>query len=301
MQKSLLASLLAAVVLQASEPSAFGAGDIDNPEPYGLTPAEKNILKNKKTLENVKKSSQKQATTLGELSTRIDGMNSILEGLGETSHRTKIELVKLKEQQSKNSNKTVERLNLLEDTVAQNRENIEMLKNTMVELSQIIDGLNANVVTREEYNKLVDQINSFKKNVTKELKNDESSNSYKSVSSPELAKDARKLYDQKYYTKSIPMYEELIARNYKPARAHYMIGEMWYYRKKYDEAIAYFKKSAQLYDKASYMPILMYHSAVAMSKTGDNANAKTFLRALLAKYPESSVAVGARKMLEGLE
>ena len=69
-----------------------------------------------------------------------------------------------------------------------------------------------------------------------------------------------------------------------------MVGEINYYRKNYADAIAYFKKSATLYSKASYMPVLMLHTAISMDETGDINNAKTFYNAVITKYPDSKSA-----------
>ncbi|MEA3228888.1 MAG: hypothetical protein U9P38_07440, partial [Campylobacterota bacterium] len=37
-------------LLYSAEPSAFGAGNLDNPNPYGLTDSEKVLLENKNNL-----------------------------------------------------------------------------------------------------------------------------------------------------------------------------------------------------------------------------------------------------------
>ena len=79
-----------------------------------------------------------------------------------------------------------------------------------------------------------------------------------------------------------------------------MIAEMWYYRNEFAKALSYFKESAKLYDKASYMPTLMLHSAVCMEKTGDVTNAKAFLNALIATYPNDKIAIEAQKRLDKL-
>ena len=93
------------------------------------------------------------------------------------------------------------------------------------------------------------------------------------------------------------MYEYLIEKNYKPAYAHYMIGVMNYRRKNYANAIAYFKESAKLYSKASYMPTLLLHTAVAMKRTGDKQNAQKFFKVLMKKYPSSAEAKSAKKYI----
>ena len=92
----------------------------------------------------------------------------------------------------------------------------------------------------------------------------------------DISTKAKSFYDKKYYTKSIEYYSYLIEKNYKPAHAHYMIGEMMFRRKNYADAISYFKKSASLYSKASYMDLLMLHTAISMDRTNDKKNAKTF-------------------------
>ena len=80
-----------------------------------------------------------------------------------------------------------------------------------------------------------------------------------------------------------------------------MIAEMKYYRKNYADAIAYFKKSASLYSKASYMPTLMLHTAVAMEKTGDLKNAKYFYEGIIAKFPDSDHAKTAKSKLSNMK
>jgi TolA-binding protein len=52
------------------------------------------------------------------------------------------------------------------------------------------------------------------------------------------------------------------------------------------------------YKKASYMPTLMLHTAVAMKKTGDTKNANMFFNALIQKYPNSKEAKSAKKYLQ---
>jgi len=112
-----------------------------------------------------------------------------------------------------------------------------------------------------------------------------------------LYTQAKNNYTKRYYSKSITEFETLIKRNYRPAYAHYMIGEMNYKRKNYANAITYFKKSSSLYTKASYMPVLMLHTAISMEKTGDKAHAIVFYNAIASKYPASKEAAEARSKL----
>ena len=292
---------LLTLVLNADEPSAFGAGDLNNPSPYGLTKEEELLLQNKQSLKKVTVKSNNQSNELESLRNRIDGLQTIIETLSRKSHENKLEIYKINKFNSDEQNTSKEFENRLLGISSQNKEEIDKLKLIISELSKLIDSINKNYVTKNEFNSLVNNLNSFKELVSKELKNSKKiaePNEFESKSNALIAKEAREYYDKKHFTKSIEMYTYLIEKNYKPARAHYMIGEMYYYRKNYAEAIAYFKKSAKLYSKAKYMPTLMYHTAFSMKYTGDNKNAKAFFKALIKKYPDSKYVSGAKKQLE---
>jgi len=302
MKYSAIVSLLivAAVptLLLSAEPSAFGAGDLSSPEPYGLTSNEKVILETKDKLKKVAQKSNSQASQLDSLRERIDGLQSIVESISRKTHNNKINLEKLKEEEDTGFANATEYQTRLSESIQQNSQQIEELKASIVELSKLLDTVNAQYVTKDEYNALVKNVNDFKDLVAKELKSGKKSKSQTSkISSAELYNLAKKNYDKKYYTKAIANYEELIKRKYKPAYAHYMIGEMNYKRKNYANAISYFKKSSQLYSKASYMPTLMLHTAISMDKTGDKSHAKSFYKAIIAKYPSSKESKEAKRRL----
>ena len=307
----LLTALFLPLTLLAAEPSAFGAGNLDSDNPYGLTSSEKTILKNKQLLADVKKKSMATEGQLGSLLERLDGMQTIVEGISEKAHTNKMELGRLQEGY-RNDQETLqndlaalnERSRRTDELIKANEQNIMQLKTVLDEFSKMIDSINTNYVSKDEYNALVKDVNDFKQLVSKELKSIASTSkgsALDNMSSADVATKAKALYDKKQYTEAIEYYEHLIKKKYKPARANYMIGEMFYYRKDYGKAIAYFKESARLYDKASYMPILMLHTAVAMEKTGDRSNAETFLNAIIAKYPESKYAVDAQERLDKLQ
>ena len=301
MKYSAIVSLLIAAVptlLFSAEPSAFGAGDLSSPEPYGLTSNEKVILETKDKLKKVAQKSNSQASQLDSLRERIDGLQSIVESISRKTHNNRINLEKLKEEEDTGFANATEYQTRLSESIQQNSQKIEELKASIVELSKLLDEINVQYVTKDEYNALVKNVNDFKDLVAKELKSGKKSKSKASkISSAELYNLAKKNYDKKYYTKAIANYEELIKRKYKPAYAHYMIGEMNYKRKNYANAISYFKKSSQLYSKASYMPTLMLHTAISMDKTGDKSHAKSFYKAIIAKYPSSKEAKEAKRRL----
>jgi len=162
-----------------------------------------------------------------------------------------------------------------------------------------MDEQSASLVTKAEYNGLVEDVNAFKALVAGELKKSPKV-SAGTISSGDLATQAKKNYEAKNYTKALNDYKELVNRNYKPAYGHYMIGQCYFANNDYGQAIAHYKESASRYSKASYMPTLMLRTAYSMEKTGDTANAKKFYNAIIAKYPGSDEASKAERYLNQL-
>ncbi len=296
----------------SAEPSAFGAGDINNPEPYGLTQEEKQLLENKKHLKKVTSNltdvsvhlkkvtvkSNNQSNELDSLRDRIDGLQGILESLSKKEHLNKKSLKMLDEMNAKRIKNANEFEKRLSDAIQKNALEIEKIKSSLSSLTQVIQEISKNYVTKAEFNSLVVSVNQFKDVVSKELATTVKKTVFTDKSKAQIAKDAKKLFDKQKYTEAIKYYSYLIQNKYKPAYAHYMIAEMQYYRKNYADAIAYYKKSAKLYSKASYMPILMLHTGISMRKNGDIKKAKAFLKGVVKKYPKTKAAKIAKKELD---
>jgi len=285
--------------LLSNEPSAFGAGNLNNPKPYGLTSTEEVILENKQNLHKVVVNTNNQANKVDSIRDRIDGLQGVIEGLAKKSQKNKIVLQLLSEKNLQALKSSDEYEKRLSEMTQNNSKSIEEIKVLVSELSSLVHTINKTYVSKNEFNSLVEDVNKFKELVSKELKSSSKSSksSLDKMDRGKVATKAQTFYDKKLYNKSIEYYTYLIDKNYKPARAHYMIAEMKYYRKNYAEAIAYFKKSVSLYDKASYMPVLMLHTAVAMEKTGDKSNAKAFYNGIISKFPGSEYAIKAKKHL----
>ncbi|MDY0117284.1 MAG: tetratricopeptide repeat protein [Sulfurimonadaceae bacterium] len=287
--------------LYSAEPSAFGAGDLSSPNPYGLTSSEEVVLETKKKLDSVVVTSNNQANRVDSLRERIDGLQSIVEGLSLKTYEVKKDLQTLNEankNQLKNNDELGIRLSEITNT---NTQNIEKLNIVIAELTSVVDTINSSYVSKEEFNALVSDINRFKDLVAKELKNTPSNtkkdDSFRNKTSAEVYNEAKQSFDKKLYNDALKSYSYLIEKNYKPAYAHYMIGVIHYDRKHYADAIAYFKKSSTLYSKASYMPELLLYTAISMDNTGDKTNAKNFYNVVIQKYPDSNEAKTAKKQL----
>ena len=177
-------------------------------------------------------------------------------------------------------------------------------KNLLVieELGKLVDTINKSYVSKSEFNELVNRVKKFKTLVAKELKDKSKpkGSSLSKMSNGDIETKAKAFYDKQYYTKGLEYYNYLITKNYKPANSYFMVGQMNFKRKNYAEAISYYKKSAALYSKASYMPELMLNTAISMDKTNDKKNAKAFYNGIILKFPDSPEAKSAKKYLNNI-
>jgi TolA-binding protein len=289
--------------LISAEPSAFGAGNLNSSEPYGLTSSEKVILQNKDKLKKVVVNSNNQANKVDSLRERIDGLQTIIEGLSRKSQENKLNIKSLESKSSEELISRNEYEKRLSEISQANSLEIKNINSIILELSALLKTVNQSYVSKDDFNALVSDFNLFKDLVAKELKKSVAPKESKKdkMSNAEIEVLAKTNFDKKYYTKSIEYYTHLIENNYKPARAHYMLGEIKYNRKNYAEAIAYFKKSASLYSKANYMPSLMLHTAISMQETGDEKNAKSFYEGIIIKYATSPEAKVAKKKLSKIK
>lgn len=330
MNKTLLCIALLATTTWANEVSVFGAGNLNSPKPYGLTSTEKHILKNKEELGSIDTKVKTVKTSIESIHERMDGLESIYEGDSQKLNSTVIQMNKLLQEFEVNQNLTNENaqevkqlkevskqiLNMQEDISKENKKNLNLLKKAIAKLEKTINSINKSYISDKEFKKNMDQfITRAEFEALKKSLGVKSSSSAKATSKAKKAinkkltaadkkamlDEAKRLFKKDYFTKAIPIFEELITLNYKPAQSNFYLGEMWYYRKKYDKAINYFKTSAMLYDKASWMPKLLLHSAISFEKTGDLQNAANFYDSLVNLYPDSKEAMTANKNLANIE
>lgn len=287
--------VLLSVSLHA-EQSMFGAGDLESSEPYGLTSAEKVIIKNKTVLKKNETKLKKVDTVVRNIDERIDGIESVVEGesikLNKLSksfkkHLDEVTLVNSKNQEKLSQiNGTTENLQF---QIEQNRQNITTLKGSIDKLAELINTINSDYVAKKEFKELISILDKKEKTSTKKTK---------VKSSKSMMKEARTLFKKDYFTKAIPILNELIKRNYRPAESNYYLGEINYYRKNYQDALHYFKISMTLYDKAKYLPKLLLHSAISFENIGDKENATNFYNTIIDVYPESNEAKEASKKIK---
>jgi TolA-binding protein len=249
-----------ASLVYANEPSVYGAGDINSASPYGLTKTEQAVLENKKTL-------QMLYNRMTEQQRKIDGLTTVIEGQNR-------EILELKEQ-------------LASQVVASSSSMDEnSTYSILLELGQTVDHINTTYVSRDELKKV--------------LAGSRPSSTLGSPLGSNSADTYRKgvqLFGKRSYGAAKARFEQTVAINYKPAASNYYLGEIAYYTHNYKDAVSYYKLSASLYDQASYMDVLFLHTAIALDKSGEKAQAQSFYQHVIDTYPNKKSASIAKNRM----
>ncbi len=119
----------------------------------------------------------------------------------------------------------------------------------------------------------------------------------KKKSSILLFREGIRFIKQRRFTEAQRYFNILKVRNYKPAAVNFYLGEIAYWQRDYKEAIDYYEASTEHTENAPYIDILLLHTAIALEKTGDYAQARSFFRAIVDGYPGTSSASIAKKHL----
>lgn len=285
---------LGAYSLLASEPSAFGAGDLNNPNPYGLTHEEKLIQENNKKIDNIAHKNNVQSAKVESVTERLDGFQAIIEGLTQSSNEQKLLLGKLSE--SAGEGNESEALSLLGKKNSENSDNLLQLKGLVEELSRSVDAINASYVTKEEFSALVKQLKVSLPTIAKASNDLPKKNDNNSIE-----KEAKRLFDHQKYSESYEYYGLMVQKKYKSAEANFWMGECEFAQKKFKEAIGHYKLSASLNEKSSVMPTLLLHTGISMEKIGDVEKAKSFYNVAISRFPASGAANEAKQKLAKLK
>ncbi|HJE02338.1 tol-pal system protein YbgF [Aliarcobacter thereius] len=283
--KKLLLLLVIASIAVTKEVSVYEA---TKESTYGLTNTEKHILKNQSNISELSSKVEELNTLVETLSNRMEGLNSVYEGDSQKLNNTTI-------------------------LVNENKKEIEVLNEHIKKITELINKINSEYVSSNEFKNNMQQFvtreefEALKKalglNTAVSPKNAQKNDLKEPKTAEEKANlmaEAKKDFSEKMYTFAIPKFEKLVEVNYKPAESNFHLGEMWFKRKKYEDAISYYKKSAILYDKASYMPTLLLNCGISFERLKDNENAKSFYKTLIEHYPKSNEAKEAKTNLNKL-
>ena len=102
---------------------------------------------------------------------------------------------------------------------------------------------------------------------------------------------------QKDYSQAQDRFIITDSKGYKVASSNYYLGEIAYYSADYENAIFFFKKSAGIDNKTSYIDTLLLHTGISFEKSGKIEKAKGFYKNILEYYPDSKSAKIAKSKL----
>ena len=204
---------------------------------------------------------------------RIDGLTSLIEGLN-------AQIAQLKEAQKRSG------------ASAENNETVKLLK----ELGTMIDKINATYVSKAELKKILGS--KMPTSANGAAANQTKSASLSQTPPAKLYSEGVRLFVKKRYSEAQKRFAITAKKGYKPAASNYYLGEIAYYTKQYEDALFYYKKSAGIYDQASYMDVLLLHTATALEKTGQKEEAKAFFQSVVDTYPGTKAASIAQKRLK---
>ena len=268
MRKFLIFFIGLMAILNAKEPSVYGAGDIDISSPYGLTKTEKSVLENRTNIQNLK-------NVVSEQQNRIDGLTTIIDGLNKEILSLKDQIVNLEKAQQANSSNN----------------DYNQTYSLLLKIGKMVDEINNNYVTREELKEAL----AGSRTVNRDTVSLTTEGNSADISS--IYREGVQLFAKQSYSLAKEKFQLAISKNYKPASSNYYLGEIAYYTKNYQDAVRYYKKSASLYDSASYMKVLYLHTAISLSKIGEEEQAKNFFQFVIDNYPNTKVAKIAKKYI----
>jgi len=253
-----------------AEPSVYGFGT-ESVEQGGYS-SQNSMKRSKATIASLRQK-------IAEQNERIDGLTTIVEGLSATLNT----LQQRREASSSMKNST-------------SCDNTALLK----KLGAMIDKINADYVSKAELQKVLKSKGRYNPVDNTEKPKNSSSDSLKGKSTATLYREGVRLFMKKRYSSAKKHFEMTDLQGYKPAASNYYLGEIAYYTKQYEDAIFYFKKSAGLYDQASYIDTLLLHTAISLEKSGEKAQAKAFYENIIANYAGKKSAKIAKQKLKKL-
>ncbi|MCK5854280.1 MAG: hypothetical protein KAG56_03605, partial [Sulfurovaceae bacterium] len=124
--------MISTSILFSNEPSVYGAGNIDVASPYGLTSTEKNVISNRKQI-------QQLGNQVSEQQRRIAGLTTVVDGLSKQVLDLKEEL---KEKRTTD--------NKQDENTKKQEEDSKKTYTLLLELGKMIDQINNSYVTKDD-------------------------------------------------------------------------------------------------------------------------------------------------------
>jgi len=279
-----------------AETSAFEAGNLDSPNPYGLTQDEKHILQNQEDIKNLKelvisqtKLLKNQQTEINRLKLKLLNYKMTLDLLKQKMagvetllpqfEQNGVDLEKLKKEFNQTQIATLNLEEVVKGNQLREQNNTQRIINLIETLAQNLD-------------KLENKFNSFKN------KKDD----FKSLSKYKMFDKAISYFRKSEFSKAKEIFSYLYEKNYKPATTLFYLGEIEYKRGHFKNALAFYKNSIQKYPKNTFFTAeLLYHTGYSLQKIGQKEAAKKSYLKIINDFPDSIFVKYAKKRIENLE
>lgn len=271
---------LAFFCVLVAEPSAFELQS-------GATKKElKNLQTTNKNLENIAIDYNTRIQTLEQSQ---EGLQSVIEG---QSLRIKnlLDLTSGQEMRIKTLESSIDSASA---TISELQAQVKSLTTKLSEMSALNAKTNSEILKKLESINPPAQQKAAQQKVTHES---EFPKEFKHLAKKEVYDQAQKLYKQKDFEAASERYKWLAEGEYKSAFCYYMLGEIAYKQAKYKEAIIFFKRSVAIDSEASYMPVMLWHTAHSFKYTEDTQNYEKFLDLLIGSYPDSEQGKKAKNL-----
>jgi len=275
------------LILLASDINPFGAGNVNSNNPYGLTPDEKAIVANKKSISKLEYETEQINSSLNTLKLRMNSYDEVINGKLASFNTILNEL----NQTKSNYLALKSKINDMNETVNNLENRINSIEN---EISTIKQTLKTVVETQ---NKNMEYIKNTITDIYSQLKK---------IKKPLNVKVAfnkgRNLFFAGKLNKAKEYFLYSLSKNHLPATSAYYLGEISFKEHNYKKALGYYKKSITFYPKkTSFTSTLLYHTAISFEKSGNKKLAKLTLKKIISDFPNSKYANLAKKELEKLK
>ena len=256
---------------------------------------------------------------INQLETSLEGLKSIYEGYSVNIKGMNDKINSISNQIPQESQAKEEDLNALKGEVANNKKNIQTLKDSIdTHLKQIQELVTNEINQKNEQaqrgdskkgdsqtndsntiKEILDNNSTITSKDSKDITDNKEEKSFNKDSTrrSEIFTEARSLTYSKKFDEAIARYKWLIEIDYKSAESNYMLGNIAYEQNRYKDAVYYYKESATIDDKATYMPRLLLNSANSFRVLNDKDSANKFYNAVIKLFPDSVEAEESKKYM----
>jgi len=277
----------------SAEPSAFLAGDLDSPNPYGLTKDEKYIWQNRQDIKKLKKLVKSQQQIIKKQSSDLNKIK-----LQFLNYKMKVDNLT---QQLNGINTILPLIDKMNMQMSSFKKDLNSTNSIVLDLQTELSNLKSEVKTNKvATNKHIDDIINLVEQLAKNLDNIQKSKSdFKKLSNAQIFSKALFYMKKGKFKQAREMFEYLYAKKYRPATTLFYLGEIRYKQGYYKIALAYYKKSIQTYPKpASFTPELLYHTGYSFERLGNIKAAKQSYQKIINDFPKSIFVKYAKKRLQ---